>query len=507
MGRIADILTNVILDDGGNYSFTYEKTTKFSDGTDMNDSKVVAPMYVKVGTEYFKMKHPGAINVEWFGVVGDGVTNDLEKMQQAFDFAARSYRHIYVPPGKYFCGYETPLVMKGDGLIVEGAGSPTNADSDFGSIIYGRVEIGTTTTDTTRGQLVNIGFRGPGWQDQVARTTQDKIGILLIKALELSLYNVSVEGFKYGMTPYEDPTISILQVNTITVDHCRFYNNKICGVEMGRGGHAFTITNGTNISLSDHPIVIGVIDKTTDSIVWGNSEPVLSVTINDGNTIQGWYKTGIVVTSSKKVSIENNYFEQGNTFADANEAILLGSNVASSLVYLGMEDNVMAPSVSGNWFFLNTLVNTYKANTCCIRVKNVKKGCIANNHLSNIRYPANDPQLQSIYLIKNDEATLDEDIQYHGNMVTNGRLKTEEYVIEDAGYSAFHDTHMFTFVGDRPPFLADSGNRFKYNGTFYSLSYLGGGSDANSAGAKFGAVSTDTVKFPQVLNNLTTIIA
>lgn len=81
--RLSDTLYN-LLDQNTGENITYNKVTLFRDGSAMDDSKADGLIYIKSGTEYFKINYPDAIPLKMFGVVGDGVTDDTAALNTAF---------------------------------------------------------------------------------------------------------------------------------------------------------------------------------------------------------------------------------------------------------------------------------------------------------------------------------------------------------------------------------------------------------------------------------------
>lgn len=460
----------------------------------------------------------GSPNPIHFGAMADGVTNDKNAIENTLNYLYQNGGgELTFPAGQFFIGYTDPLVIVGGGLVIKGSGSTTNANLNSGTSILGRIEIGTIAEggQTNRVRISDISIIGQGVSDQLG-TSHTGVGITIIKGLEANFYNVSVEGFKYGVAPYDTPDASILYAYSVTFDHCRFYNNRICNFEWGRVGHALTLIK-CNLSWSDYNIVFGVFNHTTDTIIWSNAEPNLTLNVISC-VIQGWRQKGIVITNSKKGSIRSCYFELGKPNADvtepinidSDEAIQLGSSVAADLIYSGMEDNAMNWVIDDNWFYTATLIYQYKSNFCCIRVINAKKGSITNNLLNNIPYPTHslDNQLGNIVLIRTETAKLNEDVVYESNSAVWCREKTEEYAIEDSGFSSFHATYKFKFVRNRPLYLSDAvANKMYYDGVQYDIFYLGGGTDQYSADAEFGPTVAQTLKLPQVINPKTTITA
>ena len=50
-----------------------------------------------VATGRYKLKYDGAVNVKWFGAVGDGITDDITPIQNAID----AHQAVYLPYGNY----------------------------------------------------------------------------------------------------------------------------------------------------------------------------------------------------------------------------------------------------------------------------------------------------------------------------------------------------------------------------------------------------------------------
>lgn len=464
-----------------------------------------------------KLPANGEVNVKSFGAIGDGVTNDLAAVQAAVNFVGIRGGELIFPQGRYFLGYSTPLTIVGAGITIRGCGCPTNGDPLKGTSILGKIELGSIAESghAHRFRMSDIAVFGPGLADPLG-TSHLGVGITIIKGLESNFYNVAVEGFKYGVSPYDTPDAAILYAYSITFDHCRFYNNRICNFEWGRVGHALSLVS-SNLSWSDYCLVFGVFDHSTDEIIWSNAEPNVSLNAL-GCVFQGWRKKGVVITNSKSVVVNYNYFELGKPNndvtepinIDSDEAIQLGSPVNAGVVYVGFEDSATNCQIEGNKFQTATIIYQYKPDFCCIRVMNARKGSIKNNALYNIPYPihANDGQLGNMLLVRRETAKLDEGVVYESNSAVWGRETTEEYAIEDAGYASAHGSYMFRFVSDMPPYLSDgNANIMYYDGVRYDLFYLGGGTGPNSPGAQFGATSAQTLKFPQVLNPKTTIVA
>ena len=79
-----DIIKFIDINTGENVN--YRETTTWHDGSVLDDEKIDGVIYKKINDKYYKRQYEGAIQLKWFGAVGDGVTDDTEAIQKAFDF-------------------------------------------------------------------------------------------------------------------------------------------------------------------------------------------------------------------------------------------------------------------------------------------------------------------------------------------------------------------------------------------------------------------------------------
>lgn len=92
MGQIIQLIDSYTKE-----NVNYEEVTTWHDGTQMDDSKVDNVIYRKKGTTYFKRSFSQTISALWFGVLGDGVTDDSAAMQRAIDFCVKTKHNLDVP--------------------------------------------------------------------------------------------------------------------------------------------------------------------------------------------------------------------------------------------------------------------------------------------------------------------------------------------------------------------------------------------------------------------------
>lgn len=109
--------------DGGGGTFYYDP----SDNTTADDSALTL---VTSDGQRLKRIYSGALDVRWFGAVGDGVTDDTAAIQAAIDAAISSTggyaagTTVWLPPGQYKIT-DTVTIADVNGLVVRGSGVAT----------------------------------------------------------------------------------------------------------------------------------------------------------------------------------------------------------------------------------------------------------------------------------------------------------------------------------------------------------------------------------------------
>ncbi|CAM2904828.1 hypothetical protein [Flavobacterium frigoris] len=86
-----------IIDQYTGEEITFSLATKYYDGSNLNLSKVDGVMYINIGSEFFKRDINDIIDVRWFGVKGDGITDDSAGLIKALTFSSGLNVRCFVP--------------------------------------------------------------------------------------------------------------------------------------------------------------------------------------------------------------------------------------------------------------------------------------------------------------------------------------------------------------------------------------------------------------------------
>lgn len=139
---------------------------------------------INVGTGSWLAKYSGAVNVKWFGAVGDGVTDDSVLITTAVDFIKSNGGTLYIPKGVYpvativLSGTTTDFKIEGEGAeqsvllrkddtvssVITGASigkqvTLKNFGIDCQHSIYPNGNHGISIGDTSDARVLNVNVR------------------------------------------------------------------------------------------------------------------------------------------------------------------------------------------------------------------------------------------------------------------------------------------------------------------------------------------------------------
>ncbi len=112
-----------LTDDNTGEQFSYSKVTKWIDGNTMTDKQVDNVIFRKKGSQYYKLNYSGFLSVKWFGVKGDGSTDETSNLQKAITVAAQLGETIYLPVGTYKITGTISTPQSFSQPIIKGAGA------------------------------------------------------------------------------------------------------------------------------------------------------------------------------------------------------------------------------------------------------------------------------------------------------------------------------------------------------------------------------------------------
>lgn len=178
-GYVANVGGYDSVNDGGQGQFMYVPSATDAD----NDGTILTP-FTNVG-RWYRM-YSGAVNVKWFGAVGDGSTIDFQAIQNAITYieSLPNGGAVFLPSGEYniegqldFSG-DTPILFFGEG---EGSSVINAAGVDIA------LHLGTGTGDKT------IDLRVSGLS--IIGSAGAEIGIQVDRLHQILLDRCFIEGF------------------------------------------------------------------------------------------------------------------------------------------------------------------------------------------------------------------------------------------------------------------------------------------------------------------------
>jgi len=133
-------------------------------------------------TKVARRRYSGPVSIEWFGAVGDNLTDNTTAIQAALDNAS----FIFVPEGKF--RYSSGLTKTGGSLTLVGAGQELSelvpvgsstfefiggAPQEFDSLVATFSQVSWRQVGTNSGDVVKISFTGGSGSTAVSTTLQD----------------------------------------------------------------------------------------------------------------------------------------------------------------------------------------------------------------------------------------------------------------------------------------------------------------------------------------------
>jgi len=249
------------LDRGGTFIYDSTKVAEHNDGTNFNG---------------WIRQYDGAVNVKWFGAVGDGITDDTVAIQNAIDT-----RNIFIPDGTYNIT-NTIIVSKYGTNIV---GESNNVHLTTSSDITVMKLVGTSSPAYKCNFIIkNFSILKIG--DDASRG--NSVGLMLERIALFELNNIRIENFNYGIEfkgalIFKAVNLYILNnnygsmitydsfsgMNNVSFDHCSFIGNKQAWSQdtTNEGfGHGVSFNNcniEANSNTTSSPIMFFVLGTAT----------------------------------------------------------------------------------------------------------------------------------------------------------------------------------------------------------------------------------------------------
>jgi len=163
------------LDRGGSFIYDSTKVADSNSGTNFSG---------------WIRQYDGAVNVKWFGAVGDGVTDDLLAIQKAVD----NFNYIYIPEGRFSVS-NTILINKSN-VTLAGSGSTTTTLELKASEVPCIFIASSTPTDiNTPIRYTNISGIGLTYGITPTFNTVEGVGIRLKNVVKSNFRDIFSYGF------------------------------------------------------------------------------------------------------------------------------------------------------------------------------------------------------------------------------------------------------------------------------------------------------------------------
>lgn len=275
------------------------------------------------GSDYvYELQYSGAVNVKWFGAVGDGVTDDFNPLQSAINYCNTSTisKKIYVPFGVAGIYKITGgLIFSVGGITMEFENNSIVLKKYYGSSIvgYGNAIVIRAAYIT----LINIGIDGNG-------SVYDGGGIVVLDAPTYFTYS-------------------------LVITNPRIFNTKKSCIEFSgiQAGSGCTISGGTLLTYNEsgassngYPAIRKINEADTDAC------PRIFTDINSSSTplidLTGMVTTFIKGGQCATILFGGNPDVTGATFISA-KAIITGVRIRDGVEIKGEDHSLSANVMHG----------------------------------------------------------------------------------------------------------------------------------------------------------------
>lgn len=358
-----DIIKRVDINTGENVN--YRETTTWHDGSAMDDSKVDGVIFIKVDSKYYKRQYEDFINVKWFGVKGDGITDDTSAIQRAFDFIfeARNYgiKVIFFPEGIY--KITADLISPSQCEIV-GAFKNSTVIFQTSRLNNAFVVKENRTTPNERITAQDTVFRNItirsllydknafGWFDHTQiSSNNNNSGIIFNSIVRTHLQNVNIEGFETAGVFYNNSYYH--KFDNIFV---RF--NKIGLLATGTCTSIFGLNSEFRFNAQGHRLIDSYACKFSNCLLESNHTNYLNP-IDFNSQTDSSAGMAVLLEGSSRITYSNCYFEAHNVTAyiKNSECIVFENNFISS----GSHNSIypQTPSDGFSFLLINSINNSF----------------------------------------------------------------------------------------------------------------------------------------------------
>ena len=192
--------------DSGGGNFHWDPTSTLSD----NNGTIIAPTNTAIG-RWIK-DYSGAIDIRWFGAIGDGITNDTNAIQSAINIGV----DIYIPPKIYLLTQS--LITTNDNQSINCVGATFYINHTFPGIILGN------SNQHNKIKLIGGYWQRYGTGPGSDWTSPNSIGIQIYNCSNIITNNIAINGFKYGIQLISNGanTCSYNNVQLDRIDNCLY---------------------------------------------------------------------------------------------------------------------------------------------------------------------------------------------------------------------------------------------------------------------------------------------